>query len=79
MVWLAKDVPDAALLHCFPGVHDNDVVTHFGDYSQIMGDEDQADTGLFLEFPQEIQVLGLNRNVQAGGGFVGDDNPRFAR
>ena len=46
-------------------------------YVQIMSDEEKRHIELFLELSQQFQNLGLDRNVEGGCRFVGDEKVRF--
>ena len=55
------------------GVHDGDVVGHFGDDAEVVGDEYDGHASILLEFPEQVEDLGLDGDVEGGGGFVGDE------
>src|SRR5262245_4722770 len=65
-------------LHDLARVHHADPVAHLGDDAEVVRDEDQRDAGRALEILQQIQVLELDRDVEVGGGLVGDDDTRPA-
>src|SRR5262249_38320323 len=65
-------------LHDLARVHHADPVAHLGDDAEVVCDEDQRDAGRALEILQEIQVLQLDRDVEVGGGLIGDDDARSA-
>ena len=71
-----EDGVDVRLLDRAAGVHDDDVVGHAGDHAQIVGDEDDGRAGFTLGLAQHFEHLGLDRHVQCGGRFVGDDHVR---
>src|SRR5690606_32335834 len=62
----------------FARVHDDHAPAQFGDHREVVGDEQQSDTGLFLQVPQELEDGFLHCDVECGGGFVGDEQPRVA-
>src|SRR5262245_27423635 len=60
-------------------VHHRDLVAHLGDDTEVVRDEDQGEVVRALQVAQEPQVLRLDREVEARGGLVGDEDPRLAR
>ena len=61
-----------------PGIHHRELVAHLGDDAEIVGDEDQGEAVLPLQVAQQLQVLRLDRQVEAGGRLVGDQQARLA-
>ena len=75
---ISKQGSHIAVLHHHTGVHNQHIITHFGHYAQIMGDHhDRGVQGLF-QCPHQIQDLRLDRNIQGGCGFIGDQQLRVA-
>src|SRR5437899_10545354 len=75
-VRMAGAVEEAAYrlhLHDLARVHHADPVAHLRDDPEVVRDEDQRDAGRALEILQQIQVLELDRDVEVGGGLVGND------
>ena len=69
---LVTDLDDAAQVH-----HRNprrDVLDH----RQVMGDEQVGDAELALQVLQQVDDLGLHRDIQRRHRLVADDQPRFA-
>ena len=62
-----------------PGIHHRELVAHLGDDAEIVGDEDQSEAMLALQVAQQVQVLRLDRQIEAGGRLVGDQQARLAR
>ena len=62
----------AAALDDLARIHHRDLVGMAGDDAEIVGDENDRHVPLALQLPQKIQYLALNRDVQRGGGLVGD-------
>ena len=63
-----------AHLHDVAGVHDGDAVRHIGYDAQVVGDVDGRKTVFFLQVADELQDLGLDRNVQGRGGLIADED-----
>ena len=63
----AAGLDDAALLH------DHDVVGEVADHRQVVGDEDEGDAEVAAQVGEELDDLGLDRDVEGGDGLVGDD------
>jgi len=55
-------------------IHDGDPVRDVLSHRKIVGDEDQGQIHLPHELGQQIQNLGLDRDVEGGDGLVGDDD-----
>ena len=69
---------DWSLFGDAPRIHDDDLVTHLGDDSEIVGDEQNRHAKLALEGAQEIEDLRLDGDVERGGGLVGDEQGGIA-
>ncbi len=61
-----------------PGIHHRELIAHLGDDAEIVGDEDQRETVRLLQVAQHFQVLRLDRQVEAGGRLVGNQEARLA-
>jgi len=72
----AEHVHGRALFDNAPGVHDAHAIGESGNDRQIVGDPDQRGTGLGGELLHLVQDLSLDRRVECGRGFVGDDQVR---
>ena len=55
------------------GLHDEDVVAEVMHQGEVVADEDQGQAQLVAQAHQEADDLGLERDVEGGDGFVGDD------
>ena len=64
--------PHVGLLDDLGGVHDRDLVGHFGDHPEVVGDEPDRHADLLLEAAEDVEDLGLDRHVERGGRLVGD-------
>ncbi len=58
--------------------HHRDPVAGLGDDAEIVADEDDGEAAFLAEFRQEAEDLALDRDVERGGGFVGDQDLRTA-
>ena len=67
-----------AFFHLLALIHHQDALRDLGDHTHVVGDEDDRHVHLVLERPDELQDLGLNRHVERGRGFVGDQQRGFA-
>ena len=50
--------------HQSAGVHDNYPAAEVPDYAEVMGDKEVCQIELFLELFQQVEYLGLHRDVQ---------------
>jgi hypothetical protein len=74
-----EDARHRTFFHHSAGVHHRDLIAHLGDDAEVVGDENQRKAMLALQFAEQIEVLRLDRQVEAGGRFVGDQQARLAR
>src|SRR4051794_17156555 len=70
------DLVRSALLDDLPEVHHRDPVTHPPDDSKIMGDEEVREPELVLEVLEEVEDLGLDRDVERRDRLVTHDQLR---
>ena len=73
-----EERPDRRLLDLPAAAHDEHPRRHLGDDAHVVGDQDHRDAGPPLEVAQEGEDLRLNRDVEGGGRFVGDQQLRPA-
>ena len=59
-------------------VHDDDLIAHRSDDTEIMGYHDDGHAELLLQLLHQIEDLCLNRHVERGRRLVGDQNIRLA-
>src|SRR5262245_10987381 len=64
------------LLDDLAGIHHGHPVAHPGHDAEVVGDEDEGHARLALDVLEEIQILGLDGDVEVRGGLVGDDQAR---
>ncbi len=57
-----------------PGVHDGDPVGAARDHPEVVADQDQGGAALPLGDAQHVEDLGLDGDVEGGGGFVGEQH-----
>ena len=63
----------AAILCYSASIHDAQVISYLVDDSHVVGDQQDSHAGLFLQITHQAQDLGLNGDIQSGGGFIGDE------
>ena len=57
-------------------VHDDDTPAHMTDDTEVVRDEEIGQVELLLQLDEEVQHLGLDRDVESRHGLVGDDELR---
>ena len=67
---------DRAFLDEPAGVEHADAVAHLRDHAEVVADEEHGRVELGLELRDEVEHLGLDRRVEAGGGLVEDQQRR---
>ena len=60
-------------LHDAAEVHHRDALAHVAHHGEVVGDEDDRQPEIALQVAQQVEDLGLDRDVQGGDGLVGDD------
>ena len=66
-------------LHHLSGEQDGYPVAHLGDHGEVVGDEQDAGTGVGHEVAQQVEDLRLNGHVETGRWLVGDEDSRTER
>ena len=61
------------------GVHDRDAVGDLVDDSEVVGDQDHAHPELVAQAGEQVEDLGLDRDVERGRRLVGDQQLGFSR
>src|SRR6266436_3786879 len=74
-----EQIADRTVLDDLAGVHHRHFVAHLGDDAEIVGDENQRDAAFLLDVLQDLEVLGLDGDVEIGRRLVGDDQLWFPR
>ena len=67
------------VLDDLPTVHDRDLIAHRPDDGEIVRDQQVRQAELDLQVLEQVQDLGLNRDVQRLHRLVADDQPRVER
>ena len=67
-----EHVCDRAVLHDHASVDDVDPVAQLGDHAEVVGDEQDRGAVAVADLAQQIEHLGLDRDVERGGRLVGD-------
>ena len=78
MLRIAEDRVDAAPFDDVPLLHDGNLVGDVGHDGHVMRDE-QHRHAFIGHLTQQIEDPGLHRDVEGGGGLIGDDHPGIAR
>ena len=60
-------------------VHDGDAIGQVGDDAHVVGDQHDRRAGLVAQLAQQVEDLGLHRDVERGRRLVGDDDRRVER
>ncbi len=69
---VAEERDDVGLLDDLAGVHDGHPVAHLGHDTEVVRDEDDGRAGLVAQVAHQVEDLGLDRHVERGRRFVGD-------
>ena len=70
---VVEDVGGRAGFDDAAGIEDGDFVGHSGDDADVVGDEHDGGLVLGLEVADQAEDLGLEGDVEGGGGFVSDE------
>src|SRR5215469_8575822 len=76
MAGASEDRRRRAQLYDAPQIHDRDAGAEVLDHTQIMGNEDHGKAERIPEVYQQVQHLSLDRDVEAGNGFVSHQHGR---
>ena len=68
-----NSVPGVALLDDLPGVHHRHPLGHLGHDAEVVGDQHHGHAEVGLELAHQVEDLGLDGDVEGGGGLVGDE------
>lgn len=71
--WVFEDFVDVGVFDDAACVHDGDDICVFCDDAEVVGDEHHAHAVFVLEAAEEFEDLGLDGDVECGGGFVGEE------
>src|SRR3989442_10699555 len=73
------DLFSGSLLDDLPAVHHGDAIAHRPDHGQVVRDEEIGEAEFALKVLEQVEDLGLNRDVESGNGLVADDQARVQR
>ena len=71
-----EDRLDRPLLHRPAQVHDHDLVGDVAHHAQVVGDEEIGEVELLLQVHEQVEHLGLDRDVERRDRLVGDQDAR---
>ena len=74
-----EDLLHTAGLHHDAVLHHHDAVGEVGHDTHVVRDQDDRRIQPLVQVPQQIEDLGLHRDVERRGRFVGDEQKRIAR
>ena len=77
MLRVVEDFVNRPLFQKFPGVHNINAVSHPGNDTQVVGDEDDGSLDPLLQVLHQVQDFSLHSNVQGSSWFVSQKNFRF--
>jgi len=69
----AENFFNGALLDEFSFEHNQNTIRKIGDDAEVVGDEEDRHAELIAEIAKEIENLGLDGDIEGGGGFIGDE------
>ena len=70
---IGEDLAGRPIFDDFSAKHDCDMIGDSTDDSEVVGDEDNGHADAFFEFSELIHDLGLDGDIESGGGFVGNE------
>ena len=73
---MGVELGDVGHLHELAEVHHANAVADVLDHRQVVGNEQEREIELLAEVDEQIQDLGLDRDVEGGHGLVGEDELR---
>src|SRR5437879_7149425 len=76
MRWRLEDRLSGSKFYHAAGVHYGDAVRDLGDYGEIVRDEEHGQAELGAKFSEQVEDLGLDGDIERGGGLVGDEQLR---
>jgi hypothetical protein len=74
-----EQILGAGLLHLPPGVHHHHPVGILGDDPHVVGDQHNRSAQRLLQFAHQVEYLGLDCDVEGGGGLICDQQLGIAR
>ena len=70
---IGEDLAGGPIFDDFSAKHNRDMIGDSADDSEVVGDEDNGHADAFFEFSELIHDLGLDGDIESGGGFVGNE------
>ena len=67
-----EDLPHRAFLHVLAVLHHADAVGQSGDDAHVVGDQDHGRARLAAQLGHQVEDLGLDGDIEGGGGLIGD-------
>jgi hypothetical protein len=69
----AENFFNGSLLDEFSFEHNQNTIRKIGDDAKVVGDEKDGHAELIAEIAKEIENLGLDGDIEGGGGLIGDE------
>ncbi len=69
----AENFFNGALLDEFSFEHNQNTIRKIGDNTEVVGDKEDGHAELISEIAKEVENLGLDGDIEGGGGFIGDE------
>ena len=73
MLGREEDVLRGTLFNDAAGVHDGDAIGDLGDDTKVVSDEEESEFHFAAELVEQFEDLFLHRDIESGGGLVGDE------
>ncbi len=64
---------DAVISTILPEIHDRNSITDVSYHRQVVGDEEIGESESGLKLVEQVEDLGLDRDVECRDGLIGDD------
>lgn len=77
MQWVGEDRLGRPEFADPSGVEDEHSIADVADDGEVVGDEQQGDAGVVLHLHEQVEELGLNRDVEGGDDLVAEQHLRF--
>src|SRR5688500_8827263 len=73
MMRLREELVDGCFLHHLPRIHHYHSRCRLGDHTQVVGYHEDGSTELLLQIDEQLEYLGLDRDVERCRRLVSDD------
>src|SRR5215217_86283 len=77
MFWVLSDLRGSAVLHDAATIHDNDLLTHLPDNTNIMRDQQNSRVDPVAQVSDQVKDLCLDRDIQRCRGLIKDEKIRL--